>query len=105
MEKYIFQAKEWLDKCYSNSAPSETTVKIWYADFKRGRTDTRNAEPAGHSNLVVVPRNTKKKKLPKLFLANRRLKLFEIAEEVKISYDSEFTILHENLSARKLFLK
>ena len=30
-----------LDKCYLDSAPSETTVKKWYADFKFGLTDTQ----------------------------------------------------------------
>ena len=34
--KNTVQAK---DKCYSDSAPSETMVKIWYAYFKRGCTD------------------------------------------------------------------
>ena len=24
---------QWLDKCYLNSAPLETTVKRWHADF------------------------------------------------------------------------
>ena len=36
------------------------------------------------------------------FLADRKLKLREIAEEMKISEGSEFTILHEHLSMRKL---
>ena len=43
-EKNTVQAKQPLDKCYSDSAQSETTVKRWYADFKCGRTDTNDAE-------------------------------------------------------------
>ena len=31
-----------IDKCYSDSASSETTVKRKYADFKWGRTDTND---------------------------------------------------------------
>ena len=73
-------------------------VKRWYADFKRGRTDTNDAERSGHSNSVVFSENTKKKKtnLHKLVLAARKLKLREIAEELKISEGSVFTILLEH---------
>ena len=30
-------AKQWIEKCYGDSDPSETTIKRWFADFKRGR--------------------------------------------------------------------
>ena len=82
---------------------SETTVKRWYADFKRGRTDTNNAERSGRPNSAVVPENTKK--LHKFVLADRKLKLREIAEALKISEGSVFTNLHEHLSMRKLCSK
>ena len=36
------QAKEWVNKCYGTSSPSYTTVKKWYAEFKRDRTFTDN---------------------------------------------------------------
>ena len=101
--KNIDQAKQWLDKYYSDSAPSETTVKRWYTDFKRGRTDTNDAECLGCSNSEAVPENTKK--LHKLILANHKLKLCEIAKELKITKGSLFTILHEHLSMRKLCSK
>ena len=78
MEKNTVQAKQWLDKSYSNSAPSETMVKRWYADFKRGHTDTNDAEHSGHPNSADVLENIKK--LHKLVLASRKLKLCEIAE-------------------------
>ena len=45
------------------------------------------------------------KKLHKLVLADRKLKLHEIAEELKISEGSAFTILYERLSMRKLCSK
>ena len=38
MGKNTVQVKQWCDNCYSDSALSETTVKRWYADFKRDRT-------------------------------------------------------------------
>ena len=40
--KNTVQAKQWLDKCYLDSALSETTVKRWYADFKHNCTDTND---------------------------------------------------------------
>ena len=100
MGKNTVQAKQWLDKCVSDFAPSETTVKRWYADFKRGHTDTNDAKRSGCSNSAVVQENTKK--LHELVLADCKWKLCEIAEELKISEGSVFTILHEHLSIRKL---
>ena len=89
-------AKQWLHKCYSDSAPPETMVKRWYTDFERGHTNTNDAEHSGRPNSAGVPENTKK--LHKLILANRKLKLHEIAEELNISKGSVFTILHKHLS-------
>ena len=54
-------------------------------------------------NSAVVSENNKK--LYKLILADCKLKLHEIAEELKISEGSIFTILHEHLSMRKLCSK
>ena len=60
MLRNTVQTKEWLDKSYSNSAPLETTVKWWYADFKRCPTDTNDAERSGRPNSAVVLENTKR---------------------------------------------
>lgn len=35
MGKNTVQAKQWLDKCYSDSAPSRQMIEKWFADFKR----------------------------------------------------------------------
>ena len=78
-------------------------VKRWYADFKCGCTDTNDAECSGCPNSAIGSENTKK--LHKLVLANHKLKLRQIAEELKISEGSVFTILHEHLSMRKLCSK
>ena len=103
MSKNIVQAKQWLHKCYSDSDPSETTVKRCYADFKCSCTDRNDAEHSGHPNLAVVLENTKK--LYKLVLADLELKLCEIVEDLKVSEGSVFTILHDHLSMRKLCSK
>ena len=103
MGKDSVQAKQWLDKSYSDSAPPETTVKKWYAGFNHGRTHTNDAECSGRPNSSVVPENTKK--LNQLVLPDRKLMLREIAKELKISDGSVFTILPEHLSMRKLCSK
>ena len=43
-----------------DSASSETTIKRWFADFKRGRRDTDDAERSGRPNEAVTPENMKK---------------------------------------------
>ena len=55
MGENAVQAKQWFDKCYLNSAPSETTIKRWYADFKCGHTDTTDVECSGCPNSPDVP--------------------------------------------------
>ena len=74
MGKNTVQIKQWLDECYSDSAPLQTMVKRWYADFKRSHTNTNDAECSGLPNLAVAPENTKK--LHKLVLTDHNLKLW-----------------------------
>ena len=97
------QAQQWLEKCYVDSAPSKTTICRWYAEFKRGRTDTEDAERSGRPNEVVTPETIKKDH--QIVLENRKLKLREIADTLKISYGSVYAILHEHLSMKKLLSK
>ena len=101
MTKNTAQAKQWLDKCYSDSTLLETMDKRWYADFKCSCTDTNDAECSGCPNSAVVPENTEKLHV----LTNHKLKLRDIAKELKISEGSVFTILHEHLFMRKLCSK
>ena len=60
MGKNTVQAKQWLDKCYSDTAPLERMVRRWYSVFKHGCTDTNDAECSGQLNSAVVLKNTKK---------------------------------------------
>ena len=55
MGKNTVQEKEWLEKCYPSSAPSRQIVENWFVDFKRGCTNTDDAERYGRSNSTVVP--------------------------------------------------
>lgn len=103
MGKNTVQAKQWLEKCYGDSAPSETTIKRWFADFKRGRRDTDDAERSGRPNEAVTPENIKK--IHKIVLNDRKVKLRELADIVKISKERVGFILHEHLTMRKLCSK
>ena len=66
-------------------------------------TYTNDAECSSRSNSAFVPENTKK--FHKLILADCKLKLHEITEELKISEGNVFTILNKDLSMRKLCSK
>ena len=41
--KNTVEAKQWLEKLYGDSAPGKSTIIDWYAEFKRGRTNTDDA--------------------------------------------------------------
>ena len=97
------QAQQWLEKYYGDSAPSKTTICRWYAEFKRGRTDTEDAERSGRPNEVVTPETIKK--VRQIVFENHKLKLRDIADTLKMSYGSVYAILHVHLSMRKLLSK
>ena len=97
------EAKERLHKRYWDSAPGKSTSIDWYAKFKRGCTNTDNAEHFGRPRSAGVPENITK--VHKIVLGDRKLQLRDIANTLKISEGRVFTILHEYLSMRKLFSK
>ena len=99
MKKHTVQAQKWLKKCYRDSAPSKTTICRCYAEFKRGRTDTKDAERSDRPNEVVTPKTIKK--VHQIVFENRKLKLREIADTLKISYGTVYAILHEHFSMSK----
>lgn len=103
MGKNTVQAEQWLRKCYPDFAPSKTSVKRWYAYFHRGRTDTKDAERSGRPNEAVTEENIEK--TLKIIMGNRKVKMREIADILKMSEGSVFTTIHEHLSLRKLFSK
>ena len=78
-------------------------IETWYANFKRGRTNTDDDERSGRLNSAVILENIKE--VHKMVLADRNLKLYEIADTLNISEGSVFTILHDHLSMRKLCSK
>ncbi|GFS79313.1 HTH_48 domain-containing protein [Nephila pilipes] len=57
MGKNTVQAKQWIEECYTDSCPSKATICRWFAEFKRGRTDTNDAERSGRPVEAVTPEN------------------------------------------------
>ena len=87
----------------SNGLVSFIRTLLRWKQQLRGGTDTNNAECSDRPNSAVVLENTKK--LHQRILDDCKLKLREIAKELKISEGNVFTILHEHLSMRKLCSK
>ena len=86
MGKNTVQAQEWLENCYRENSPSKTTICQWYADYK---------------HIVATLENTKQ--ILKIILSDRKVKLQEIADILKISKGTVFEVVHENLSMKKLY--
>ena len=102
MGKNTVEAKQCLDKRYGDSAPRKPTIIDCYVEFNRGRTNTDDAERSGRSKSAIVPENITK--VHKIVLGDRKLKLRKIADTLTISECSVFTILHESLAMRKLYI-
>jgi len=94
------EIKERLDTVYGDSAPSMATVKNWFNEFQRGRTSVFDEPRPGAPKTAIT--EDKVTKIHDLVLADRQLKVRELAETVGISKDRVGHILHEILGMRKL---
>jgi hypothetical protein len=92
-EKNTIKAKAWLDKQFSDSAPVKSTVEMSIEDDAR----------SGHPKEAVTDENIKK--VHKIILNDRKMKLIEIAETLKISKQCDGHIVHEYLDMLKLCAK
>ena len=71
--------------------------------FELGRRNTNDAERNGRPNEAVIPWNFKK--INEIGLSDRKMKLHESADIVKILKKLDDVILHKRLSIRKLYSK
>ena len=90
MGKNTVEAKQRLDKRYGDSAPEKSIIIDWYVEFNRGRINTDDAERSSRPKTAVFPENVTR--VHKIVLADRKLKLREIADTLKISEGRVFTI-------------
>ncbi|KAG5315077.1 SETMR methyltransferase, partial [Pseudoatta argentina] len=89
------ETKEKLDKYYGANAPSDYTVKYWFREFRGGRNSTTDEVRSGRPSDAVSEDNVKKKN--EMVLADRKVKVRELADATKIS-----TILGGILHMKKL---
>ena len=85
---------------YGDNAPSFTTVKFWAAEFKRGRKSLGDDERSGRPKTATADDNIAK--VHQMVLDDRRIKVREIAEVMKMSKERVCHILHQDSGMRKL---
>jgi hypothetical protein len=78
-----------------DSSPSFSTVLFWVSEFKRGRTHTNDKPLPGRPKTVTTPEIVDK--IHDVTLADRRIKVHEIAEAVRMSYERDFIFCTMNL--------
>ena len=72
-----------LHAVYKDHAPSMTTIRYWFNVFKRGRTSVFEEERPGRP--IELTTEDMVKKIHYIVLADRRVKIREIADIVDIS--------------------
>ncbi|KAF7274197.1 hypothetical protein GWI33_013132 [Rhynchophorus ferrugineus] len=58
--KNTVEAKIWLDAEFPDTAPAKSTIKDWYAKFRRGEMGTKDGERSGRPKEFVTDENIKK---------------------------------------------
>lgn len=89
-----------LAKVYQQDAPKYSTVAKWAAEFKRGRQSLEDDPRSGRPLEATTPEFIRR--VEDLVMADRRLKVKEVATEVGISEGSVFNILHDHLHLSKV---
>jgi hypothetical protein len=82
-EKNTVEAKAWLEKHYLDSASAKSTVEKWLAKLKLGKMCIEVDARSGRPKEAVTDEDIKK--VHKIYLNDRKVKLIEIAETLKIS--------------------
>jgi transposase len=82
-------------KTLGDQCPSYATIKNWFAEFKRGRSDVKDEHRSGRPISVTTPGDIDS--VHDMILENRRIGLTRIAETLHISYECVFHIVHHDL--------
>ena len=85
---------------YGDNAPALSTVKRWAAEFKRGRESIEDDPRSGRPIEVSLPE--KVAEVEAMVMADRRVKILEVAAACEISCGTVHTILHEHLQMSKV---
>ncbi|KAJ4449971.1 hypothetical protein ANN_01378 [Periplaneta americana] len=92
-----------IQQVFGEDAMSVTQIKEWFNQFKDGRTSAESEQHCGRPqtarSAAVVER------VRNLVMADRRLTVREIAEEVGVSKDSAHAILRDDLNMNRVAAK
>lgn len=85
---------------YKEASPSESTVRRWANEFKRGRESLEDDARSGRPETALNSENVAK--VEKLVLEDRRITVKTLASAVKIDEKSVRSILHDRLRMNKV---
>jgi histone-lysine N-methyltransferase SETMAR len=86
-------------KVYGDFSSSFSTIKKWAAQFKRSRTSLEEDPREGRPKNAITPEIIEQ--VYDMVLDDRRMKVHEIAETIRISKERVGYILHEELDMKK----
>ncbi|KAG5333234.1 SETMR methyltransferase, partial [Acromyrmex charruanus] len=92
-----------LTVAYGEATLDRSNVYRWYKMFSEGREDVNDEERAGHPSTSTTDENIDEVK--KIVLANRRITVREVAEDLNISIGSCHSIFTNDLGMRRVAAK
>lgn len=92
-----------LTVAYGEATLDQSNVYRWYKMFSEGREDVNDEERAGRPSTSTTDENIDKVK--KIVLANRRITVREVAEDLNISIGSCHSILTNDLGMSRVAAK
>ncbi|KAG5315042.1 SETMR methyltransferase, partial [Pseudoatta argentina] len=92
-----------LTVAYGEATLDRSNVYRWYKMFSEGREDVNNEERAGRPSMLTTDENIDEVK--KIVLANRRITVREVAEDLNISIGSCHSIFTNDLGMRRVTAK
>ena len=92
-----------LTVAYGEATLDRSNVYRWYKMFSEGREDVNDEERAGRPSTSTTDENIDEMK--KIVLANRRITVREVAEDLNISIGSCHSIFTNDLGMRRVAAK
>ncbi|UYV71932.1 K02A2.6-like, partial [Cordylochernes scorpioides] len=92
-----------LTVAYGEATLDRSNVYRWYKMFSEGREDVNDEEPAGRPSTSAT--DEKINEVEKMILANRRITVREVAEDLNISIGSCHSIFINDLGMRRVAAK